>query len=104
MLSPPFAHSSGCQRIVESFWKSARDSGQFEVDHRSRLLNVIKTPDSILEAQLKAWDKVIEANKDPFFVKVLNSQKAWAKRVSPYFLTNNLTTAQLEVAYKHFFG
>jgi len=44
VLSPPFAHSSGCKRIVESFWKSARDSGKFEVDHRSRLLNVIKTP------------------------------------------------------------
>jgi serine/threonine protein kinase len=44
VLSPPFAHSNGCRRIVESFWKSATDSGQFEVDHRSRLLNVIKTP------------------------------------------------------------
>jgi serine/threonine protein kinase len=44
VLSPPFAHSDGCHRIVESFWKSATDSGEFEVDHRSRLLNVIKTP------------------------------------------------------------
>jgi serine/threonine protein kinase len=44
VLSPPFAHSNGCHRIVESFWKSATDSGQFEVEHRSRLLNVIKTP------------------------------------------------------------
>ena len=44
VLSPPFAHSSGCRRIVESFWKTATDSGQFEVDNRSRLLNVIKTP------------------------------------------------------------
>jgi serine/threonine protein kinase len=44
VLSPPFAHSSGCRRIVESFWKTATESGQFEVDKRSRLLNVIKTP------------------------------------------------------------
>jgi serine/threonine protein kinase len=44
VLSPPFAHSNGCRRIVESFWKNATDRGQFEVDHRSRLLNVIKTP------------------------------------------------------------
>jgi len=44
VLSPPFAHSGECQRIVESFWKSSLDSGQFEVDNRSRLLNVIKTP------------------------------------------------------------
>jgi serine/threonine protein kinase len=44
VLSPPFAHSNGCRRIVESFWKSATDAGQLEVAHRSRLLNVIKTP------------------------------------------------------------
>jgi hypothetical protein len=44
VLSPPFAHSNGCHRLVESFWKSAVESGRFEVDHRSRLLNVIKTP------------------------------------------------------------
>jgi serine/threonine protein kinase len=44
VLSPPFAHSDGCHRLVGSFWKSATDSGQFEVQQRSRLLNVIKTP------------------------------------------------------------
>jgi len=71
---------------------------------KKRGVNVIKTPDSILEAQLKAWDRVVAANKDPFFVKVLNSQKDWVKRTAPYFLTNNMTTAQLENAYKHFFG
>jgi TRAP-type mannitol/chloroaromatic compound transport system substrate-binding protein len=71
---------------------------------RARGVNVIRTPDAILEAQLKAWDGVVAANKDPFFQKVLESQKAWVKRTAPYFLTNNLTTTQLEVAYKHFFG
>jgi serine/threonine protein kinase len=44
VLSPPFAHSNSCRRIVNSFWKSATDSGQFEIKNRSRLLNVIKTP------------------------------------------------------------
>src|SRR5262245_42879752 len=44
VLSPPFVHSNGCRRLVESFWKGATDSGLFEVEHRSRLLNVIKTP------------------------------------------------------------
>jgi TRAP-type mannitol/chloroaromatic compound transport system substrate-binding protein len=72
---------------------------------RKRGVQVIKTPDVVLDAQLKAWSKVMDANKDnTFFMKVLNSQKAWAKRVTPYFHTNNLTTAQLETAYKHFFG
>ena len=44
VLSPPFARSNGCHRIVESFWKSATDPDSFEVGNRSRLLNVIKTP------------------------------------------------------------
>ncbi len=44
VLSPPFAHSDECQRVVESFWKSATESGQFEIDNHTRLLNVIKTP------------------------------------------------------------
>ena len=71
---------------------------------RARGVNVIKTPEAVLQAQLDAWSKVIEANKDPFFVKVLDSQRAWAKRVAPYFHINNLTTADLQKAYKHFFG
>jgi TRAP-type mannitol/chloroaromatic compound transport system substrate-binding protein len=71
---------------------------------KKRGVKVIPTPDAVLEAQLKAWDKVIDANKDPYFQKVLNSQKAWVKRTASYFLINNLTTAQLETAYKHFFG
>src|SRR5258705_9187775 len=71
---------------------------------RKRGVNVIKTPESVLQAQLEAWTRVIDANKDPFFVKVLDSQRAWAKRVSPYFHINNLTTADLQKAYKHFFG
>jgi TRAP-type mannitol/chloroaromatic compound transport system substrate-binding protein len=92
----------------------AATADQFAVAHdryskdleeiKKRGVKVITTPDAVLEAQLKAWDKVIEANKDPYFQKVLNSQKAWVKRVAPYFLTNNLTSAQLEAAYKHFFG
>ncbi len=44
VLSPPFVRSHGCHRIVETFRESAMASGQFEVDHRSRLFNVIKTP------------------------------------------------------------
>jgi serine/threonine protein kinase len=44
VLSPPFAHSNVCHRIVESFWKCVTDSGQLAIDDRSRLLNVIKTP------------------------------------------------------------
>ncbi|MGF1640921.1 MAG: TRAP transporter substrate-binding protein [Rhodospirillales bacterium] len=61
-----------------------------------------KTPDSVLEAQLQAWDKVIETlSKDPYFKKVIDSQKTWNERVVAYFLDNE---ASQEKAYTHFFG
>jgi TRAP-type mannitol/chloroaromatic compound transport system substrate-binding protein len=64
-------------------------------------VKVHQTPESVLKAQLAAWDKVIAAQSaDPFFAKVVDSQKAWAKRV---------VGAQFEIevdqklAYDHFF-
>ncbi len=44
-------------------------------------VKVHRTPDAVLQAQLAAWDKVIAANQDPFFQKVIESQKSFAKRV-----------------------
>ena len=65
--------------------------------------------DAVLNAQLQAWDKVLAAQqKDPktgpFFTKVLNSQKDWVKRTQAYLNVNNLSTSELQAAYKHFFG
>lgn len=72
---------------------------------KARGVNVIKTPGTVLEAQLAAWDRVIaEQSKDPFFKKVIESQKAWVKRTSAYIQANNLDSAALATAYKHFFG
>jgi TRAP-type mannitol/chloroaromatic compound transport system substrate-binding protein len=65
-------------------------------------VKVVKTPKSVLEAQLKAWDKVIEekSKDNPFFVKVLESQKQWAARVVPW---RNEIMVDEEMAYNHFF-
>jgi TRAP-type mannitol/chloroaromatic compound transport system substrate-binding protein len=64
-------------------------------------VKVHRTPDSVLQAQLAAWDTVIAAQSaEPFFAKVAESQKAWTKRV---------VGAQFELevdqkmAYDHFF-
>src|SRR5205085_10797298 len=68
-------------------------------------VEVVQTPSSILDAQLAAWDRVIAAQTaDPFFKKVVESQKAWVRRTVPYLLINNNSTAALASAYKHFFG
>ncbi len=65
-------------------------------------MKISRTPQSILDAQLKAWDKLIgDLVKDPFIARLAESQKAWAKRVVAYELGN---TADFRLAYEHFFG
>ena len=48
-------------------------------------VNVLKTPPEILTEFLKTWDKIAarEAEKDPFFKKVLESQRQYAGVVVP---------------------
>src|SRR5512143_924835 len=64
-------------------------------------VKVVETPEAILKAQLKAWDKVIaRLSKDPFFARVIESQKAWSKRVVGFQLRNEPSR---KLAYDHFF-
>ncbi|MGH7309933.1 MAG: TRAP transporter substrate-binding protein [Candidatus Rokuibacteriota bacterium] len=65
-------------------------------------VNVIRTPKSVFEAQIKAWDGIIDVlGKDPFMKKVMESQKAWVKRVVYYGMLN---AADYRVAYEHHFA
>ncbi|MGF7161632.1 TRAP-type mannitol/chloroaromatic compound transport system substrate-binding protein [Rhodoligotrophos appendicifer] len=69
---------------------------------RSKGVKVIRAPEAVLQAQLAAWDVVIEnGSKDPFFKKVVDSQKEWAKRVITFSLDYE---APVKLAYDHFFG
>ena len=64
-------------------------------------VKVYRTPQSVMEGQLTSWDKVLtQLTKDPFFKKVVDSQKAWSRRVAFYDLMN---TADYKLAYKHYF-
>jgi len=65
-------------------------------------VKVYRTPQSIMNKQLDAWDvllKRLEA-EDPFFKKVVESYKAWAERVAYYELLNS---ADYKLAYDHYF-
>ena len=66
-------------------------------------VNVYRTPDSVMKDQLKAWDVVVNriSAKDPFFAKVVKSQKSYAKKVMDYLLLN---APDYGIAYKHHFG
>jgi TRAP-type mannitol/chloroaromatic compound transport system substrate-binding protein len=84
-------------------WKMMdRNSTDLEEMKSKQRVQVVKTPKAVLEAQLKAWDAVIaEKSKDnPFFVKVLESQKQWAARVVP--LRQEIMVDN-EPAYQHYF-
>jgi TRAP-type mannitol/chloroaromatic compound transport system substrate-binding protein len=66
-------------------------------------VNVHQTSDEILSEQLKAWDKVVRdfSEKDPFFKKIIDSQKTYAKKVMKYLLMNQ---PNYRLAYENAFG
>jgi TRAP-type mannitol/chloroaromatic compound transport system substrate-binding protein len=70
---------------------------------KSQGVKMVKTPDDILAAQLKGWDKVIAdmSAQNAFFKKVVESQKAWAKRVVGFSLRWEVNQ---RMAYEHNFG
>lgn len=66
-------------------------------------VSVYRTPESVMQAQLEAWDTVANriAEDDPFFAKVMESQKKYAKEVMGYL---NLNQPDYKLAYNHYFG
>lgn len=64
-------------------------------------VTVLRTPESILKAQLEAWDTVVEQlNSDALFKKIIDSQMAWGERVGFY---NIMNAADYKAAYEHYF-
>ncbi|MBI2016130.1 MAG: TRAP transporter substrate-binding protein, partial [Candidatus Rokubacteria bacterium] len=65
-------------------WQKQNAEALKELQEKHKV-QILKTPDEILYAFLKAWDKIAarEAEKDPFFKKVLESQRAYARLVVP---------------------
>lgn len=88
----------------DMYWKAMR---RYPVDlegmRKEQGLQTYITPDSILQAQLKAWDVVIEreSGANAFFKKVIDSQRAFCEKTVAYHLEGNTPK---EPAYEHFFG
>ena len=66
-------------------------------------VKLMRTPDEVLKAQLPAMDKVFdeEAKKNPFFAKVLASQREFAQRVVPHAARMR---PPLETAVSHYWA
>jgi TRAP-type mannitol/chloroaromatic compound transport system substrate-binding protein len=63
-----------------------RNSADMIELEQKRGVKFIVTPKSVLQAQLRAWDKIIEkeSKENPFFAKVIESQRKWAARTVPW--------------------
>jgi TRAP-type mannitol/chloroaromatic compound transport system substrate-binding protein len=85
-------------------WKAMERYSQDLVELKEKHgVNVYRTPDSVMDDQLKAWDIVVKRfnESDPFFKKVIESQMAWAKRHGAYALNN---APNYKGAFEHYFG
>jgi len=86
------------------FWHNTLRYADDLVKLKNKLgVNIYRTPDGIMADQLKAWDVIVDKfNKaDPFFKKVVESQKGYAKKVMAYLLLNS---PDYGMAYRHHFG
>jgi TRAP-type mannitol/chloroaromatic compound transport system substrate-binding protein len=93
--------SASSDQLWQALGRYAKD---FE-EIRKRGVRVVKSGGRLLDDQLAAWDQVIaERSKEPFFARVVASQKAWVKRTGPYLQANNLDSEALAQAWRHHFG
>ena len=83
-------------------WAMNQYSTDLQVLIKEKGVNVYRTAQSIMTAQLKSWDKVLKKLEaaDPFFAKVVKSQKVWSEKVAFYDLVN---AADYKLAYEHYF-
>jgi TRAP-type mannitol/chloroaromatic compound transport system substrate-binding protein len=89
---------------ADAAWKSMHRMSQDFIELQTQAkVNVYRTPKPILDAQLKAWDAVIakQSAENPLFAKVVQSQKAWARRVMYW---HNSVQVDQRAGYSHHFG
>jgi TRAP-type mannitol/chloroaromatic compound transport system substrate-binding protein len=103
----PAEHKAILQYSAEAassnnFWKGQdRYSKDLLWLENEAKVNVYRTPNSVMKAQLNAWDKILpDLEKDPFFKKVVASQKVFAHRVAYYDLLN---ACDYKLAFDHYF-
>lgn len=93
------ANETALRSLLRFNHRDAAALRDFKDKHK---VNLVKTPDDILIAYLKAWDKIAEreAAKDPFFKKVIESQKKYAALVVPSRMFMN----PYDLTRKHYWG
>ena len=85
-------------------WKAVdRYSSSYEEMQAKQGVKFYKTPDSILRNQLKVFDEVVakKSAENPLFKKIVDSQRAFAKRAVKWDLDTNVNR---RMAYDHYFA
>jgi TRAP-type mannitol/chloroaromatic compound transport system substrate-binding protein len=85
-------------------WKSAdHHSAEHAALRASKSTRLVKTPDDLLRAQLKAWSALAarRSRDNPTYEKILKSQQAWARRVVAWRVD---TAVDPRIAYGHWFA
>jgi TRAP-type mannitol/chloroaromatic compound transport system substrate-binding protein len=101
-LQAVLKHASNAENS-NFYWHNTKRYAEDLDKLRAQGVNVYRTPDSVMAAELEAWDVVVKriSGEDPFFAKVIKSQMAYAKEVMGYL---NLNQPDYKLAYKHYFG
>jgi TRAP-type mannitol/chloroaromatic compound transport system substrate-binding protein len=94
------AHAASADMGWKAMHRMSQDFLELQTEQK---VKTYVTPKPILDAQLKAWNSVIERRsaENPLFAKVIESQKAWAKRVLYW---HNQVQVDQKAAYAHYFG
>jgi TRAP-type mannitol/chloroaromatic compound transport system substrate-binding protein len=85
-------------------WKAVdRYSKDYEEMRSKQGVKFWKTPNAVLQAQLKAWDDVVKKKEaeQPAFKRVNESMRAFAQRAGAW---QNDTLVDYKMAYNHFFA
>ena len=84
-------------------WKAIDRNSKDYDEMKKQGIKFYKTPDSVLRAQLAAWDKVIakKSAENALFKKVLDSQRNYAARAGQW---QNDYMVDFKMAYNHYFA
>jgi TRAP-type mannitol/chloroaromatic compound transport system substrate-binding protein len=85
-------------------WKAIDRYSKDYIDlQKNHGVKFYKTPDSVLKRQLDIWDAIIKkkSSENPFFKKVLDSQRAFAERAGRWQAD---TLVDYKMALNHFFS
>jgi TRAP-type mannitol/chloroaromatic compound transport system substrate-binding protein len=84
-------------------WKAIDRYSKDYIELQKGGVKFYKTPDAVLQAQLKSWDKVVakKSADNPMFKKVFESMRDFAQRTGRW---QNDTLVDYKMAYRHFFN